>query len=332
MKTLLLNELSSIKTIAFLVFIYALYYLDFLVFHIVIETYTVFIAFALALFIWNTRQYHSNNFFLILGLAFVYIGIVDFIHTFAYEGMGFKNLSNSNRASQLWIFNRYVQSVSFILAILLIKKRVNFYLLTAGYTVIYILGLLSILVFDIFPDCYIENEGQTTFKVTSEYIVISIFIGVLYLLKRSSHQFDEYTLKLIKLSIIFAICQEMMFALYISVFSIVNATGHVFKLFSFYFLYKASIYLSIQKPFEVFFREINENRLFMSNIINSLTYPFYVIDAKNYQIVMANKASGMDLKGGVKCYEMIYGNSDPCKKDQCPLEIVKQTKKSVLVE
>ncbi|MCX8027688.1 MAG: PAS domain S-box protein [Thermodesulfovibrionales bacterium] len=334
MKNILISELSSIKTLLFLAFIYAISLIDFLVFHIIIETYTVVIAFAISIFILNTRQYHTHNFFIILGIAFVYIGIVDLIHMFAYEGMNFKALSGSNRASQLWIFNRYIQALTFLLAVFLIKRRLNLYMITTGFTIIYAMGLSSILLFDIFPDCYIKGTGQTTFKIISEYIVICLFIGSLVLLNRARHHFDEYVLKLIKLSIIFAILQEFMFSLYISVFSPVNATGHVFKVFSFYFMYKASIYLSVTKPFDVFFREINEKRLFLNSIIDSLSYPFYVIDVNTYEVVMANKVSGFDTREKTLCYSLLKKTTHPCLSDEqpCPIDIVKKTKKSVILE
>ncbi|MBP7651868.1 PAS domain S-box protein [Candidatus Dependentiae bacterium] len=73
---------------------------------------------------------------------------------------------------------------------------------------------------------------------------------------------------------------------------------------------------------------------FLNTILDSLVYPFYVVDAKNYNIVLANKSSGFDSMPGSTCYELTHKQNSPCNniKHPCPLEIVKNTGKPVEVE
>ena len=74
---------------------------------------------------------------------------------------------------------------------------------------------------------------------------------------------------------------------------------------------------------------------FLNNIINSFGYPFYVIDANDYSVKIANKAA---MKGGLTgkntCHELTHNSPVPCCDEEhpCPIEIIKKTKKPVTLE
>ena len=79
---------------------------------------------------------------------------------------------------------------------------------------------------------------------------------------------------------------------------------------------------------------VNQNE-FLYNILESLTHPFYVIDANDYTIKMANSAAHEKiLPGEVTCYEIYHKRSEPCEGDNtpCPLKEIKKTGKPVAVE
>jgi len=80
--------------------------------------------------------------------------------------------------------------------------------------------------------------------------------------------------------------------------------------------------------------QIMQQREFLNNVFISLTHPFYVIDASNYTIVLANPAALLgDLTPGSKCYALTHGRDIPCSGEHtCTLDEVKRTKKSVVVE
>jgi len=80
--------------------------------------------------------------------------------------------------------------------------------------------------------------------------------------------------------------------------------------------------------------EIKEQYEFLSNVIKSLTHPFCVINANDYSIELTNFDidDASDTKNA-KCFVHIHNRDNPCTDTYpCPLEIVKQTKKSVIVE
>ncbi len=74
---------------------------------------------------------------------------------------------------------------------------------------------------------------------------------------------------------------------------------------------------------------------FLRSILESITHPFYVIDADDYRIRMANSATNVDLgSGDLVCYSVIHQRDMPCTggDDLCPLNVVKKTKRPVTFE
>ncbi|RQW02219.1 PAS domain S-box protein, partial [candidate division KSB1 bacterium] len=78
-----------------------------------------------------------------------------------------------------------------------------------------------------------------------------------------------------------------------------------------------------------------QNQLF-TNTIESLSHPFYVVDANDYQISMANSATAAFgiLSTNTKCYALTHDRCQPCQGDEhtCPLQEVKRTKKPITLE
>jgi len=77
-----------------------------------------------------------------------------------------------------------------------------------------------------------------------------------------------------------------------------------------------------------------EQNEFLTNIISSLSHPFYVINVKDYAVEMGNPASGFeDTDKNITCYELTHKTKQPCQGDHiCPLKEVVKTKKPVRSE
>jgi PAS domain S-box-containing protein len=89
--------------------------------------------------------------------------------------------------------------------------------------------------------------------------------------------------------------------------------------------------ITARKQSEERFRKQN---VFLNNILESLTHPFYVINADDYTVALANfTASSEGLELGQHCYSLTHNRDTPCVAPcKCPLEEVKRTKNSCLVE
>lgn len=74
----------------------------------------------------------------------------------------------------------------------------------------------------------------------------------------------------------------------------------------------------------------------LDRILDSLPHPFYVVNARDYSIVVANQValSGQEKGGRYTCHELTHHQTTPCvsKEHPCPLAIVKKTKAPTIVE
>ena len=81
--------------------------------------------------------------------------------------------------------------------------------------------------------------------------------------------------------------------------------------------------------------ELRQQNKFFHHVLESLTHPFYVLDANNYTIIMANSAARLgNLDDHPTCYALTHRRQFPCDGSEhtCPLQEVKRTKQPVIVE
>jgi PAS domain S-box-containing protein len=81
--------------------------------------------------------------------------------------------------------------------------------------------------------------------------------------------------------------------------------------------------------------QVRQQNKFLNTVLESLTHPFYVIDANDYTIKMANSALYPGkLPEKTTCYTLTHKQDKPCSgsDDPCPLEEIKKTKRPVVIE
>jgi PAS domain-containing protein len=74
---------------------------------------------------------------------------------------------------------------------------------------------------------------------------------------------------------------------------------------------------------------------FLKLVLESLPHPFYVIDASDYKIKLANTAAQFGpLTENSTCYSLTHKRDKPCGSAEhpCPVEEIKKTQKPVKVE
>ncbi len=87
-----------------------------------------------------------------------------------------------------------------------------------------------------------------------------------------------------------------------------------------------------RKTAEAKIRRQNE---FLNEVLESLTHPFYVIDAEDYSVSMANSAARLgELTPTSTCYSLTHRRDEPCSGEEhpCPLQAVRKSRRPVRVE
>jgi signal transduction histidine kinase len=262
------KPLVNLRNIAILagatVSLVALYLLggqNYLLFHSIVEIFSVVIAFAIFAIAWNSRKIVDNNYFIFIGMAFLFVAALDVFHTLAYKGMGvFPSFVGPNLATQLWIATRYVLGFSFLVPLLVTQLKVKSSVIIVVYAVVSSLLLASIFIWKNFPVAYDNSTlSLTVFKIASEYGISLIFLTAIGLLIKKRREFSPDIYKLLLAAMALAIATEMSFTLYTDVYGIANMVGHLLNVGSFYFIYRALIETGLTKPYDLLFRNLKQS-------------------------------------------------------------------------
>jgi hypothetical protein len=246
----------------FAVILIGLYFttrLNYLLFHSLAEIFSIVVAFSLFMIAWNSRQYIKNPYLLFIGIAYFFVGFVDLLHTLAYQGMPIFS-DNGNYATQLWIGARYMESLTLLLAFAFLQadRLPKPDIVFGGYSLITVLLIMSIFYWKIFPACFSAAGGLTLFKKMSEYIICTILLLTIYLLRKNREKFQAKIYQLLQWSLICTIVSELAFTFYVSTHGLSNLVGHYFKIFSFFLIYQAIIKNGIEHPYTLIFRELDQ--------------------------------------------------------------------------
>jgi len=125
---------------------------SYLLFHVLMEIFGVVVAFGIFSMAWNSRRFMDNNYLLFLGIAYIFVGSLDLLHTMAYKGMGVFVDYSANLPTQLWIAARYLESLTLLIAPIFLQRRINISQIFIGYSTTFILVMLSIFYWEIFPN------------------------------------------------------------------------------------------------------------------------------------------------------------------------------------
>jgi len=291
---------------------------NYLLFHSLAEIFSILIAAVIFIIAWNARKFITNNFLIFLGVAYLFVALLDLLHTLGFKGMEIF-LDYDYYANQLWIAARYLESISFLAAFLYLKrKKIHENLIFSIYSLITILLILSIFYWKIFPVCFVEGKGQTGFKIYSEYIIIILLTINIVLLYRNKKHFDERVVKLLIISTSFTIFSELFFTFYIYNYSILNLLGHYFKIISFYLIYKAIVETGFNNPIDLLFRELKQREKeleeinltkdkFFSIIAHDLRSPFNTLIG--FSELLLENFSSFSEEEKEKILKTIHSNS-----------------------
>ena len=232
--------------------------INYLLFHCLVEGFTIAASVAVFLVTWNVRRIMDNKYLLFVGIAYFFVAVLDLLHTLAYKGMGVFPGYGPNTPTQLWILARYLESGSLFLAPFFFTRNLEVKPIFLVYAILVSAMIASVFAWPIFPDCFIQGQGLTPFKKVSEYIISVILILSIITLYKHRQFFNDDLLHLVLASILFTIAAELSFTFYVNVYGLSNFYGHFFKAISFYLIYKALVESALKKPYALLFQNLTK--------------------------------------------------------------------------
>ena len=288
---------------------------DVLLFHTLVELFAVTVAIISAIVAWHTYALAKNQFLLLLGCGYLFIGGLDLAHMLSFEGMPFVENDAGNISLQFWISARLFESVLLLLAPFFIHTKYRSSNLIMVMTSITLLMFLAIYQ-NWLPAFFIEGEGLTSIKIFLEYTIILLLLGSLFTFRRVKKDVEPSSLIFINLSIILTIFAEYSLTLYSEFNDSMLTLGHILKLLSFWAIYLVLIESSLRRPFLSLARA--------ANTYDAVPDETIVVDRKGY-VRQVNEAFRRNLKDNVEalgraCHELQHDpavSEDDCQICRC---------------
>lgn len=245
--------------------------------HTILELTSICIGVATFSVIWNIKKAENsiNN---VLGFGFLIVSVFDLMHTYYYKFVIMNSITKGELSIRYWILARIIEGL--ILVIFSYKTysvKINKYAVLTGTILItsfllYILHLQS----EWIPDLY-DSNGVTETKIMLECLVILMAILALYKLRNNLQKENIIRVKYLYLCIILIIPCEISFTLFKNPDSFFVVFGHVIKIFSYYFLYKAIFQSLIYYPYE----KLTDNNEMLSDILNAIPISILTYNSEN---------------------------------------------------
>jgi signal transduction histidine kinase len=212
----------------------------YLLFHSIVEMTSVAIALAVFMISWSSRGYVETQPFVLLGIGYLFVSLLDLLHTLSYQGMNVIP-PGIDYATKLWVVARALQAlVTLAFVLLTLSGRTASsplaFLLVGGAAA---LAALSIFLWNIFPLCFIEGRGVTLFKKLCEYAISAVLVASIVLLAGRKGAISPTERRLLMAAFAMNVASELIFTLYVSAYGHQNLLGHLLKLGSFVLAYQA---------------------------------------------------------------------------------------------
>jgi hypothetical protein len=223
------------------------------------ELYSIVIGAGIYMYSWNLRRFLESSHLLVLGIAYLCVAILDTQHLLAFEGMGvFNTTTGVNLSCQFWIAARYVEAGALLVTPLFIGRCVKpFWIFAVCFAVT--VTLLLLISSGVFPACYIEGVGLTSFKKLSEYTICLFLAASMILLIKHRNEVERVFFILMTLSICTTIASELFFTLYHTVRDFPIILGHLLKLCSFCLIYEVIVKYGLEKPHTLLYRNLKHS-------------------------------------------------------------------------
>ncbi|MBI5924403.1 MAG: response regulator [Aquabacterium sp.] len=228
---------------------------DYVPIHTMLEMVSVVIAVLVFASGWNAYSRNLPRHALILACAFLGVAMLDFAHALSYAGMPhFVTASSPQKAINFWLVARLLAASALLTVALLPPEKAassgsRYGWLAAVLVLVGATYWVCLFHADWVPQTYIPGSGLTPFKIGAEYLIIAMNVAAacsFWLQMRRPVSFNAAAL-------FGAVCvmalSECLFTLYATTSDFFNVAGHIYKVVSYLFLYRAVFVVVIEEPY-----------------------------------------------------------------------------------
>lgn len=256
----------SVRQVAVLALLYGLLWINsgtgdlglsaYLPLHTAMETAAIIVAMLVFGIAWNAYANDRPGNVVLIGTVLLGTALLDFGHMCSYRGMpDFITPSSPQKAITFWIGARYLVASGLLITALrpwqpMLGPRSRYGILASVLAYVAAIYWLELFQPARLPDFFIPGHGLTTLKIGLEYGLVALYALSACIFYRHARREATFNAADLFAAAAVAVLSELCFTLYASVSDIFNFAGHVFKIISYAFLYRAVFADSVRQPFD----------------------------------------------------------------------------------
>ncbi|ART56773.1 hypothetical protein CBP36_10205 [Acidovorax carolinensis] len=225
--------------------------------HMALETLAIVVAALTFGVVWSARHEQLPRNALVLGCAFLGVGLLDFSHMLSYSGMpDFITPSSPEKAIHFWLAARLLSALA-LLAVAWLPWSTSAsrtYVVTLVALVVVLVAALHSLFFfapHLVPETFVQGQGLTAFKIGFEYALMALYLAAAALLLWHMGRPRSFNASGLFAAACVMGLSEFFFTRYTGVTDIYNMTGHFYKVLAYAFLYRAVFVETVQQPYNL---------------------------------------------------------------------------------
>ena len=222
--------------------------------HSILELLSIVVSgmvFALA---WNVRGQRANSHFMIVGVGFLAVALIDVAHVLSFPGMpDFFTPNGMQKTVDYWLAARCVSALVLLTVALQAEKCWTLARCNAAVAASLILAAgiwWSVIFFaDLLPATYLVGVGLTPFKIGAEYAFTAVYAVSAILLWQKAKRSNDDDLFWLGAAAWTMGLSELFFTLFVDMSDFVNIVGHIYKSIAYLMVYRALFVAGVRMPY-----------------------------------------------------------------------------------
>lgn len=235
--------------------------------HAAMETASIIVSMLVFGIAWNAHAHARPGNVVLLGTVLLGTAVLDFGHMFGYRGMpDFVTPSSPQKAIVFWLAARVLVATGLLIVATrpwqpALRSLHRFGLLTVVLAYVGAVYGLELFHAASLPTFFVQESGLTQLKIVSEYGLIVLYGLAALQFYRQARRGAAHNASDLFAAAAIAALSELCFTLYASVSDVFNFVGHVYKVISYGFIYRAVFVDSVHQPFAALNRALAKEKL-----------------------------------------------------------------------
>ena len=224
--------------------------------HVLFEVASIVVSMMVFTVGWNAHNRILPGNIVLLACMFFAIGWLDFFHTVSYQGMpDFYTPNNADKQLNYWLAARLLSAIALFAAAIrpwqpLPSTRSRHLLVGALISLTLLINWLVLFHQEDLPRTFIQGQGLTPLKKNLEYFSIALNVITALLLWKRMRQPQPFNVPLLFGAVCVMGMGEFFFTLYTTMTGGYNVLGHIYKVISYFLIYRAIVIEAIEVPYK----------------------------------------------------------------------------------